>query len=235
MNETTIRKFLEDEFPWYMTDASISLLRGATNVDELRETVIRLGRDQRLIVNAAYEAYVREYYSIYAFEEFYGEASRQERYVEKAAKDKTSHLAKLRADLRNVRIVNAQGERLDVTALSLVELEKAKADIADHLRMKAMPANELRTEYLKKHPAPARRGDGYPTLPQQMVLPAGLKTLNGETNGIHATAMTPELIHLYSRSKSDSAEWHFYKFRLVRAYGVNQINERSQQPVGAGE
>jgi hypothetical protein len=122
-----------------------------------------------------------------------------------------------------------------VNTLSLPALRQHKADIQNHLRMKGMSAGNLRAEYLAKNPAPARRLDGYPTMPKSMCLPAGLRIGDRVADGIHAVDMTPEIIHAFSRAKSDSAEWHFYKFRLVRAYGAGQITERQRIPVGAGE
>ena len=235
LTDNEIRDYLRNNYPWYLTDAGVSMLRGASTLDELRSRTIHLGRDGKLPIAADYQEAVTEHFSIYAHEEDYGMASRQQIYERKKAADEATELASLRSELKNVRIVSTQRERLDVNTLTLPTLRQHKADIADHKRMKSMSSGDLRAEYLAKHPAPKKRLDGYPILPQQMVLPNGLKIGDRVADGIHAVEMTPELIHAFSRAKSDSAEWHFYRFRLVRAYGAGQVTERQSATAVAGE
>jgi hypothetical protein len=244
MTKDEIRKFLIDEFPEYNTDASIEALQSATptqaaptTLDELRQKATVFGRDGKLMVAQDYKDYRREYFSIHAFEEDCGEASSKKIYALKKAADEAKELASLRSELKNVRIVSVQGERLDVKLLSLPALRQHAADIANHKRMKGLSAGDLRAEYIAKHPTPERRADGYPSLPKSMCLPAGLRIGDRVADGIHAVEMTPELLHSFSRAKSDSNEWHFYRFRLVRAYGAGQVTERQQisTPTGAGE
>ncbi len=242
MTKDEIRKVLIDEFPEYNTDASIEALQSATptqaaptTTDELRQKATVFGRDGKLTVAQDYRDYRREYLSIHAFEEDCGEASSKKIYALKKAKDEAVETAKLLSELAGVRIVNAQGERLDVNALSLPALRKHKADIENHIRLKNMTAGDIRAENAAKNPVPARRLDGYPTLPQQMVLPAGIRIGDGISDGIHAVEMTPELIYSFARTPRDSAEFHLYRFRLVRAYGAGQVTKRQSVPTGAGE
>jgi hypothetical protein len=237
MTYEQVKKFLVEEFPWFLTEASISMLRTANDFDDLRSMTIRLGRDGRLPINAEYEAAVGEYFSIYIDADDHGEATRQQIYRDKKRKDETAELVKLRAELKDIRIVNVQGERLDVNTLSLPALRQHKADIENHIRMKGMSAGDLRAENAAKYPAPVRRADGFPQMPKVMCLPAGLRIGDRLSDGIHTVEMTPELIHAFSRAKSDSAEWHFYRFRLCRAYGPGQVTERQQVsiPTGVGE
>jgi hypothetical protein len=230
MNETVIRRFLLEEYPWYLTDANISMLRGCT-MQNIANQIARL--EGSLVISLEYRDAWREHLSIYLDAED-GYAFRKDFFEKKKAADEKAELAKLRSELKGVRIVNAQGERLDVNALSLPALRQHKADIANHIRMKGMTAGDLRAEYAAKHVAPAHRTDGYPLLPKSMCLPAGLKIGDRVADGIHAVEMTPELIYEFSRAKSDSAEWHFYRFRLVRAYGSLQVTERQQISVPTG-
>jgi hypothetical protein len=179
---------------------------------------------------------VTEHFSIYAHEEDYGMASRQQIYERKKAADEAAELARLLTELKGVRIVNAQGERLDVRTMPLPVLRQHKADIQNHIRMKGMSTSDLRAEYSAKHPTSARRLDGYPPMPKSVVLPAGLRIGDGHvSNGYTAIDLTPDVITRLARSKSDSSEFFYFRFRLTRMYGTGQTNERMQQPVGAGE
>jgi hypothetical protein len=242
MTKDEIRKFLIDEFPEYNTDASIEALRAATptqaaptTVDKLRQKATVFGRDGKLVVAQDYKDYRREYFSIHAFEEDCGEASSKKIYTEKKAKDEAAELARLLTELKGVHIVNDQGERLDIHTLTLPQLRQHAASIADHKRMKGMSAGDLRAEYIAKHPTPARRTDGYPPMPKAVVLPAGLRIGDHVSNGYTAVDLTPDVITRLARSKSDSPEFFYFRFRLTRMYGTGQTNERMQQPVGAGE
>ena len=242
MTKDEIRKLLIDEFPEYNTDASIEALQSATptqaaptTVDELRQKATVFGRDGKLMVAQDYKDYRREYFSIHAFEEDCGEASSKKIYALKKAADEAKELASLHSELKNVRVVNSQGERLDVRTLTLPQLRQHKADIQNHIRMKGMSTSDLRAEYAAKHPAPSRRTDGYPPMPKSVVLPAGLRIGDRVSNGYTAIDLTPDVITRLARSKSDSPEFFYFRFRLTRMYGTGQTNERMQQPVGAGE
>jgi hypothetical protein len=235
MTKDEIRKFLIDEFPEYNTDASIEALQSATptqaaptTLDELRQKATVFGRDGKLVVAQDYKDYRREYFSIHAFEEDCGEASSKKIYALKKAVDEAKELASLRSELKGVRIVNTQGERLDVRTMSLPTLRQHAADIGNHKRMKGMSAGDLRAEYAAKHPTPPRRLDGYPPLPQQMVLPAGIRIGDRLSDGYTAVQITPQLLYSFARAPRDSAEFHLYRFRLVRAYGAAQVTERQQ-------
>ncbi len=228
MNDQQIKEFLRDEFPWYLTDASVSLLRGVTTVDELRSRTATLGRDMKLIVNPEYDAAVEEYRSIYAFEEFHGESSRQKIYREKKARDEKREIETLRAQLRNVHLSNAQGEHRRLETLTLSELRQAVADIAEHKRMKSMSAGDLRAEQAAKNPAPIRRADGYSIMPRELVVPQGVRVGDKISDGMTATTMTPDVILRLAKSPVQSEEYHFYRFRLVRTYGAAQVTERQR-------
>jgi hypothetical protein len=228
-----IKQHLYDVAPWLAVDTNVSMLRGCT-IQNIANQIARM--EGSLVIAAEWREAWREHLSIYLEAED-GYAFQKAFFEKKKAEDDARELASLRSELKNVRIVSQQGERLDVNTLTLPTLRQHKADIENHIRMKGMTAGDLRAEYLAKHPAPKKRLDGYPILPQQMVLPNGLKIGDWVADGIHAVEMTPELIHAFSRAKSDSAEWHFYRFRLVRAYGAGQVSERQQIsiPTGAGE
>lgn len=232
MNDIEVKEFLLNEFPWYLTDASVSLLRSATSIDELRNLTVRLGRDLKLPINAEYEAYVKEFYSIYAFEEFHGESSRQKLYAEKKRNDEAAEMIQLRVRLFDPKfgskVLNADGTRRDLDSMTLPELRRASQQMDEHKRMNAMDVNSLRREHLAKHPSPARRADGYQMMPQELVLPPGLRTLNGLSNGFTATVMSPEFIRLYGAADIASDEYHHYRFKWCRIYGPNQLTERSR-------
>lgn len=225
MTNEQIKDYLRDEMPWLVTDSNVAMLRGA-RIQDIASQVARL--EGSLIITPEYHHAWREHLSIYLEAED-GFAFRKAFFEKKKIADEEIELKNLRQQLRGFHFVTNIGVRLDINTLSLSQLRKHAATIAENRRLQTMSAEEIRTDQSAKNPVKPRRLDGMPWMPQQLVLPAGLKTLDGgESNGIHATTMTPELIHFYSRSASSSAEWHFYKFRLVRAYGSQQINERTQ-------
>jgi hypothetical protein len=243
MSNQQIIEFLKSEAPWF-ADMDCNLSAFGSSVD-LAVDLNRFGGAyglpgygdaSRLLANRDYVNAMRERLSIFLDAED-NIATRKQVFEKKKAADEAAELASLRSELKGVRVVNQQGERLDVLTLTLPQLRQHKADIENHKRMKGMSAGDLRAEYAAKHPTPARRLDGYPTMPQQMVVPAGVRVGDRVSDGIRATEMTPQVVYMLGRAPSNSAEFHYYRYRLCRAYGVGQVSERQRIsiPSGVGE
>jgi hypothetical protein len=242
-----ITKFLKAEAPWF-TDMDCNLSALGNSVD-LHADVNRygaafglqgFGNASRLLANREYLAELREVIDLSDADVEDSIATRKAVFEAKKRADEAAETVSLRKLLRDdkfgSKVVTAQGERRTLDSLTLPELRKAKADIQNHLRMKGMSAGDLRAENAAKFPAPVRRADGFPPMPKSVVLPAGLR-IGGEhvSNGYTAVDLTPDVITHLARSKSDSPEFFYFRFRLTRMYGIGQTNDRMQQPVGAGE
>jgi len=97
--------------------------------------------------------------------------------------------------------------------LSRIELiaELEKRNLRSELRSMSVEEITKRRDAYRPQQAPTR-SDGYPTLPQYLVLPGH----------VQATSMSPETIR--NLVKADYNCWRM----LVRKYGPDQITERSQ-------
>jgi hypothetical protein len=224
MTNTQIKDYLRDQMPWFATDANVSLLRGCT-IESIASDIAR--KEGSLVVSVDYNGAWREHLSIFP-EAQEGFAFRKAFFEKKKLADEAIDLANLRKSLAGFHIVTNLGVRLDIDKLTLPQLRKHAETINENRRQQTLTANELRAEQRIKNPPPPRRDDGYPIMPKSMVVPAGVRVGDKISDGIRATEMTPSAIVGLGRSPSSSVEYHFYKFRLYRAYGGNQLSERSR-------
>src|SRR5580704_13506103 len=133
-----VTKFLKDEFPWFLTDASVKALRDATqtepaprNIDELRSKTARFGHEGRLQINYEWKNAWREHLSI--FQDVEDNTAEMLLFFERKKKaDEAAQLTSLRQQLRGFHVVDRIGQRLDIDKLPPAELRKHVATIAEN-------------------------------------------------------------------------------------------------------
>lgn len=224
MTDSQVKEHLRDVTPWYAVDANVAMLRGA-RIQDIDSKIARL--EGSLVISPDYTTAWREHLSIFMDADD-NTATRKAFFEKKKSADEAIDLKNLREQLRGFHIVTNLGVRLDINTLPLPQLRKHAATIAENRRLQAMSAEEIRTDNKVKNPVKPRRLDGMPWLPESLVLPAGLRLGDQVTDGFRAVDITPTVINRLARSASDSPEFHYYRFRLVRAYGAQQVTERSQ-------
>jgi hypothetical protein len=227
MTTEQVKDYLRDVMPWLATDTNATLLsQSGCTIENIASEIAR--KESSLIIAQEYHHGWREHLSIYLDAED-GYAFRKAFFEKKKVADEARELAQFRKDLKGFHIVTNLGERINVEALTLPQLRKHVATIAENRRQRTLSPEQLRAEERAKNPPPQRRTDGYPIMPKMMVVPAGIRVGDKISDGIHATEMSPEIIIGLGRAPGSSVEYHFYKFRLFRAYGGQQLNERSAQ------
>jgi hypothetical protein len=227
MTDAQIKDYLRDVMPWLATDSNVSMLRGCI-IDNIANEIAR--KEGSLIIAPDYHNAWREHLSIYPDAQE-GFAFRKAFFEKKKAGDEAHELVTLRAQFFDPKYgskIIVDGSRRPLASLTLTELRKAKADVDNFERIKGMSAREIVADNAANRPVRPRRSDGYPIMPRQLVVPAGVRVGDTISDGIHATEMTPQVIQGLTSSRVESNEYHYYRFRLVRAYGAAQVNERSQ-------
>jgi hypothetical protein len=173
MTDQQIAEHLLDVHPEYAgMDCNISLLRGA-GVNDIEA---RIGRTD-LLVNATYKQALEAHINITGERDSI--ATRKMVFERKKVADEAKELTELRNHLRHFRIVTNLGERINVEALSLPQLRKHAATIAENRRQQRLTADQIRTEEKAKAPKDPRRNPPYDDLPANITAVELNKLLRG--------------------------------------------------------
>jgi hypothetical protein len=224
MTDQEIKQYLQTEMPWYATDANVAMLRGCTAATIASEIA---RREDSFVIKPDYASAWREHLSIYPDAQE-GFAFRLAFFRAKKTSDEAREVADLRSQLKHFHVVDGLGQRLNIDKLPIAELRKHAAQISENRRQQTLSADELRTEQRAKNPRPQPRSDGFARMPQYLVVPAGVRVADIVSDGIHAIEMSPNVVQAFARAPLTSDAYHYFRFRLCRLFGMQQLQERSQ-------